>query len=197
MSRAKYSRNDYKWCAVTRKHDVLSTRFSWLLLTKFVCTRVPKKSRTRVPGLGHIVCLFCLFGFTLLGESCWAKKSGASWEIARKSRNSWRVSGGGVGAHGQLTRGANWRQSYNQIQTLKECLCYHIYCAHLGTPCWHRTVTASRAVSDRESRYPPRVVLRKRTRTWYAHRYQICIFEKEKEYFHQKWWIPKIPRNEK
>ena len=68
-------------------------------------------------------------------------------KIARKLRISHRVNGGGVGAHGQLTQGANWSKSQNQIQTLKECLCCHIYCAHLETP-WHRTVTAFRAVSD-------------------------------------------------
>jgi len=32
-------------------------------------------------------------------------------KIARKSRNSWRVSSGVVGAQGQLTRGVNWRKS--------------------------------------------------------------------------------------
>jgi len=63
--------------------------------------------------------------------------------IVRKSRNSCTVSGGGVGAKG--TKGVNWRQSWKQIQTLKECLCCHIYCARLGTP-WHRTVAACRAV---------------------------------------------------
>jgi len=44
-------------------------------------------------------------------------------------------------------------QSWNSIQTLKECLCCHIYCtqlrAHLG-----KIVGASCAVSNRESRYP-------------------------------------------
>ena len=62
-------------------------------------------------------------------------------KIARKSRNSWFMSGGGVGA-----QGVNWRTFWNQIQTLKDCLCCHIYCAYLGKP-WHRTVSASRAVS--------------------------------------------------
>ena len=39
-------------------------------------------------------------------------------KISRKSKNIRRVSGGGVGAHGQLTYGANWHQSQSQIQTL-------------------------------------------------------------------------------
>jgi len=39
-----------------------------------------------------------------------------------------------------MTQGANWRQ--NQIQTLKVCLCCHIYCAHLNA--LHRTFTSSR-----------------------------------------------------
>jgi len=58
----------------------------------------------------------------------------------RKSRNSRVVRGGGVGAKGMVTKGVNWRQSSNQVQTLHECLCCHICYAHLGTP-WHRTVT--------------------------------------------------------
>ena len=32
-------------------------------------------------------------------------------KIALKSKNSHRVSGGGVGAQGQLARGVNWRES--------------------------------------------------------------------------------------
>jgi len=28
--------------------------------------------------------------------------------------------------------GPKWAQSWNQIQTLKDCLCCHIYCAQLG-----------------------------------------------------------------
>ena len=38
-------------------------------------------------------------------------------------------------------------QSWNQIQTLKDCLSCHILGVHLDTP-WHRTVTAFRAVSN-------------------------------------------------
>ena len=73
--------------------------------------------------------------------------------ISRKSRNICRLNGGGVRAHGHFTQGANWRQSQNHIQTLKECLCCHTYCAHLGTP-WYQIVGACRAVSDWKSRYP-------------------------------------------
>jgi len=65
-----------------------------------------------------------------------------------------RVSGDGVGAKGIVAKGENWCESWNQIQTLKECLCCQIYCAYLGAP-WCKIVGASRAVSNRESRYPP------------------------------------------
>ena len=70
-----------------------------------------------------------------------------------KSRNSRSVSGGSVGAEGMVTNLPNCASTSNQIQTLKDCLCCHSYWAHLGTP-WQRTITASRAVSDRESWYP-------------------------------------------
>ena len=42
---------------------------------------------------------------------------------------------------------------WNQIQTLKDCLCCYIYCVQLGTS-WNAVVQASRAVSDIESRCP-------------------------------------------
>ena len=74
-------------------------------------------------------------------------------KIARKSRNSCCMNGGGVGAHRQLTRGLRWAHFWKQIQTLKECLCCHIYCVHLGTP-WYQIVGDSRTVFNRESRYP-------------------------------------------
>jgi hypothetical protein len=54
--------------------------------------------------------------------------------IAPKSRNSCRASGAEVGAEGIVTKGTNQRKSQNQIQTLKECLCCHIYCAQFGLP---------------------------------------------------------------
>jgi len=63
-------------------------------------------------------------------------------KIAQKSRNSPLLSGGGVGAKGILTKGINWCQSWNQIRTLKECRCYHIYCAQLGQS-WFTIVGAS------------------------------------------------------
>jgi len=50
--------------------------------------------------------------------------------------------------------GLKWAQSWNQIQMLKECPYCHIYCAYRCTPLY-RTVTASCAVSNRESLYPP------------------------------------------
>ena len=84
----------------------------------------------------------------LLGESCWSKKwRGHLGKVARTSRNSLQVSGGGVGVQGQWTRGINWHQSWNQIQTLKDCLSCHIYCAQLGVP-WDKMDGWSRAVSS-------------------------------------------------
>jgi len=56
------------------------------------------------------------------------------------------MNGGGVGAHRQLTPGLRWAQFWKQIQTLKECLCCHIYCVDLGTP-WYQIVGDSRTVS--------------------------------------------------
>jgi hypothetical protein len=64
--------------------------------------------------------------------------------IAPKSRNSCRASGAEVGAEGIVTKGTNQRKSQNQIQTLKECCCCHVYCAHL----WYHSVGASRAVGS-------------------------------------------------
>ena len=72
--------------------------------------------------------------------------------IAQKSRNIRRVTGGGVGAKGMVTKGANWCKSWNQIQTLKEYFCCHIYGAQLGPP-WAKIVGACSAVSKWESRY--------------------------------------------
>jgi len=62
-----------------------------------VCSRFQVGQR-RVPGLGQITWQIVL-----------TKKirDNSGGEIARKSRNSWRVSSGDVGAHGQLTRGQN------------------------------------------------------------------------------------------
>jgi len=78
-------------------------------------------------------------------ETCWQKKMRAG--IAQKSRISHRVNGGVVGAQWTVDSGANWRKSSNQIQTLKECLLCHIYCAHLDT------LTSSFSFSSRESQF--------------------------------------------
>jgi hypothetical protein len=78
------------------------------------------------------------------------KNEGPGFPCNRKSRNSRWSSVGDVGAEGIMTKGTNWRESWNQIQTLKERLCCHIYCAHLGIP-WHQIVGVYRAVSSRES----------------------------------------------
>jgi len=66
--------------------------------------------------------------------------------IARKSRNSWSMRGGGCEYIGTFDSVIKCYRSLNQIQTLKDCLSHHIYCAHLGT-LWHRAVTAFCAVS--------------------------------------------------
>jgi len=59
----------------------------------------------------------------------------------------------GRGCIGTFDSGPKCAQSWNQIQTLKDCLFCHIYCANLGKP-WHRTVTTSCTVSNRKSRCP-------------------------------------------
>jgi len=41
----------------------------------------------------------------------------------------------------QTVAGPKCVKSWNQKQTLKACLCCHIYCAHLETP-WYSTVTS-------------------------------------------------------
>ena len=70
-------------------------------------------------------------------KSAWQKKlRGNRKKIVRKSRNSRKLSSGGVGAKDMVTKSENWRQSWNQIQTVKECLCCQNFYAHLGTP-WH------------------------------------------------------------
>jgi len=65
------------------------------------------------------------------------KNEGPGSPCNQKSRNSRWTSVGDVGAEGIMTKGSDWRKSWNQIQTLKERLCLHIYCAHLGIP-WHQ-----------------------------------------------------------
>ena len=58
------------------------------------------------------------------------------------------------GCIGTVDSGPKCAQYWNQIQTLKDCLCCHIYCAHLGTP-WYQIVGDSRTGSNYESWYPP------------------------------------------
>jgi len=62
-----------------------------------------------------------------------------------------------VWEHTDSWLGAQMGSVLKPIQTLKEYLCCHIYCAHLATP-WYKIVGTSRIVSDRESRYPHRVL---------------------------------------
>ena len=82
------------------------------------------------------------------------KKGPFGGKIAQKSRNSCRLNGRSCGCIGTLDSRRNFAQSWNQIQRLKKYLCCYIYCAQL---CTHlrAIVTASCAVSDWESRYPP------------------------------------------
>ena len=65
----------------------------------------------------------------------------------------WLRSVGSLKLYVSFTERRNFTQSWNQIQTLKECRCCHIYCAQL---CAHSRAiaTASCAVSKRQSRYP-------------------------------------------
>jgi len=72
---------------------------------------------------------------------------------AEKLRISHRVGGGGSGSTQKVDAERKCAPSWNQIQTLKDCLCCHICCVHRCTHLY-RTVTASRAVSNREYRYP-------------------------------------------
>jgi len=59
----------------------------------------------------------------------------------------------GCGCMGNSDKGRKLARSRNQIRTLQDCLCCHIYCAQIDTP-WHQMVGASLAVLDRESQYP-------------------------------------------
>jgi len=74
-------------------------------------------------------------------------------KIAEKSRNSCQVNGRGCGSIGTVDSVSKCSKSYNEIQTLKECLFCHICCSQL---CAHlrAIVTGSRTVSNRESLYP-------------------------------------------
>jgi len=72
-------------------------------------------------------------------------------KFAQKSRNNWCVNGRGCGCIGTVDSGPQCAQSWDQTQTIKNNISCHIYCVYR---CTHldRTVTASRAVSNRESR---------------------------------------------
>jgi len=91
----------------------------------------------------------------LLGESCWQKKlrGHSGKKFARKSRNSWRLNVWGCGCIGTVDSGPKCAQSWNQIQTLKNCISCHIYCAHFCTPL-QQIVEDICTVPNRESRYP-------------------------------------------
>ena len=72
-----------------------------------------------------------------LGQITWSivlakKLMGYSGKkIAQKPRNSCKVNGRGCGFIGTVDLRRTFVQSCNQIQTLKECLSCHIYCAQL------------------------------------------------------------------
>jgi len=91
-------------------------------------------------------------------SSWWQKKlrGHSGKKNAQKSRNSCRMNGRSCGYIGTVDSRPKCAHSWNQIQTLKEYLSCHMYCAqvwaHLGV-----IVIASCAVSNRESRYPPSV----------------------------------------
>jgi len=72
---------------------------------------------------------------------------------AQKSRKSCALNDQGCGCIGTVDSRRNLTQSYDQIQTLKEYACCHIYCVQL---CAHfrAIVTSSCSVSNRKSRYP-------------------------------------------
>jgi len=74
-------------------------------------------------------------------------------KFAMISRNSWCVNGRGCWCIGTADSGPKCAQSWHQIQTLKKYIFCHIYCVDRCTHLY-RTVTAFRAVSNRESRYP-------------------------------------------
>ena len=74
-------------------------------------------------------------------------------KIAHESRNSCRVNGRSCGCTRTADTERNLAQSQNQIETLKECLLCHIYCAKLQ-PHVATIDTASCTVSNRESLYP-------------------------------------------
>jgi len=73
-------------------------------------------------------------------------------KIAYKSRNSCSVNDGGVGAHGQLTQGANVRNPRTKYKRSKNVLEVTSIAFYGCTPLY-RTVTHFRAGSNRKSLY--------------------------------------------
>jgi len=100
----------------------------------------------RVPRPGQMTCWHKIWGAT--PREKWPKRHGnreiaAEWAVGVWApRARWRI-------FPNLPHSSpSW--SWNQRQTLTDYLCCHIYCAYLGT----QNVGASRAVSNKESRYP-------------------------------------------
>ena len=94
------------------------------------------------PGLGQIT-------WRIVLQKTW----GAIWKkSSRKSRKKPAGERWGCEFVGTLDSGRKLAQSWNQIQTLKDCLCTHIYCAQPGTS-WDAIDVACCAVSNRESWY--------------------------------------------
>ena len=78
-------------------------------------------------------------------ESCWPKKSGfIRTNFLHTNQEKWW----GSGSTRTVDAGPKCAQSSNQIQTLKDCLCYHIYSVQLGPP-WATSVRACCAVSEK------------------------------------------------
>ena len=99
-------------------------------------------------------------------------------KFAQKSRNKLLSERWGDERTRTVDAGPKCAQSWNQIQTLKECLCFHIYCAHLGTPWysqshlgWHsRMLFQSSKLKARSSLF---------TKTWQKRRssFELWAFE--------------------
>jgi len=99
-------------------------------------------------------------------------------KFAQKSRNKLLSERWGDERTRTVDAGPKCAQSWDQIQTLKECLCFHIYCAHLGTPWysqshlgWHsRMLFQSSKLKARSSLF---------TKTWQKRRssFELWAFE--------------------
>jgi len=112
--------------------------FSYLFLS-------PIGARTRIPGLSQITWWIVMtknWGATESGQKNFTKIEKSFFSKRR-----------GCGSTRTFDSRLKWAHSWNQIKTLKECLCCHIYCAHCCLLMFE-TVIAYRTVSNRESRYP-------------------------------------------